>query len=398
MTDEIKYDIEEIEERKKYAIDNFNDNKLEWYLNVLSKSELISICKKLLIKGYSSKNKSEIIKLIIDTYFKDYELLEKMLKTYHSGFKVVLDQVTNQKKNYIIFHHDVPDDVFLFYAEGSELLFIPVDVKEHFNQYKKHNKNYSSEMQTIKFYRSAFNLYGFMTFEHLVELKKQFFNIETSVEVVKKEIVELLPEYESLISGDSIKHIELKNIELDLDSLTKDKNYYVPNKLEEYMRYSERFYIEENDAINELKMYLEEGISQKFKGTDTASLIVNTIIFGLRANDKPDQIMKHIDNIEKSGFVSFKDKSTLKQKIEKALYHTRIWVLNGYTFEEVEGIIKLVHPDELGKQESKNKKTDKLLPLNKNKKKPVQVKRKTNKRGKNRNIAHVTKLDDYRKK
>ncbi|WP_414052131.1 Rho termination factor N-terminal domain-containing protein [Macrococcus animalis] len=390
MTNDNTIDIKEQEERKKFAVENFNNNSLNWYLEALSKDELKNICRNLGIKGFSSKNKEDLIKLITETFFGDYDILKAMLQTYDSGFKVVLDNITEQKENYVVFHYDIPDDVFLFYADGTELLFIPQDVKEHIQRYKQEHPEFKVEIDNIHFYRSALNLYGFVSLKQLAILKEQYYNILMTEEEIQAELVTLMPEYEALIKEGSVKHKELEQVNINLKALTHDKDYYVP-ALEDFKLYTNHFYIERTDEINTLVKYIEEGITEAFKGTSTGKLIINTILFGLRANETPEQILLHIDNIEENGFVKFEDRETLTQVIAQALYSARLWILNGHKREEVQNEIKLVPQQK--KPELKVVKDKK----NKNKKKPVQLKRKSKKRGKNKNIAHVAKLDDYRK-
>lgn len=384
-------DIKEQEERKKIAVKNNNNKNLNWYLEAMSKNELKNICRILDIKGFSTLNKETLIDLINESFFSNYDILSLMLSKYDSRFKVVLDNITEQEENYVIFHHDIPDDVFLFYAERTELLFIPKDVKKHFQSYKKAHPKFKEEIDTIHFYRSAINLYGFVSLKHLAVLKEKYYNIRMSEKEIKAELIAVMPEYEKLIKNDSVKHIELAQVSIDLKTLTHDKDYYIPS-FEDFKRYTDHFYIEPTDDINALVAYIEAAVTEDFKETDTGKLIINTILFGLRANETPEQILLHIDNIEANGFVKFENREQLSNLIAQALYSTRLWVLNGHKRGEVQDKINLV--TQQNKADLKGVKEKK----NKNKKKSVQLKKKSKKRGKNKNVAHVAKLDDYRKK
>lgn len=377
MTNDLNIDIAAQEERKKLVAEKFNDNTLEMYLSALSKEELKNICRNLGIKGYSSKNKENLIGLITETYFADDQMLDKMLQSYDSDFKVVLDNITAQDDNYIVYHHDIPDDVFLYYADDTELLFIPQDVKAHFNAYKQSHPAFKEEIEKIHFYRSALNLYGFVTLKHLAVLKEKYFNVQMTEDEIRDELIAVMPEYETLIKDGSVKHKELSNINIDLKALTEQKDYYIP-KYEDFKLYTHPFYIESTEEINNLVQYIEAGITEDFKGTDTGKLIIDTILFGLRANETPDQILLHIDNVEKNGFVKFEDHEKLTELIAAALNTTRLWTLNGYKRNEVQSKVQI-------EQAQAPAQTVK-------KKKPVQVKRRTKKRGKNRNVAHVARL------
>lgn len=366
MTNDLSIDIKKQEERKQQAVKTYNDYTLDWYLSALSKEELKEICRKLEIKGFSSKNKEDLVSLITEEYFADDTLLRAMLNSYDSHFKVVLDTITEQKENYVVFHQDIPDDVFLFYADDTELLFIPKDVKKHFKAFKKENPAFQEEIEKIHFYRSALNLYGFVSLKHLAALKKKYYGVVTSEAEVEQELIDLMPEYAACIKDGGVKHIELAPIELDLKSLTHEKDYYVPD-FDAFKRYSEHFYIERTAEIDALDTYLTENLNEEFRGTDTGKLIVNTILFGLRANETPDQILLHIDNVVETGFMTIKSRDTLTELIAAALATSRLWTLHGHKREEVATSHQV-------------------------KKKPVQIKRKSKKRGKNRNIAHVAKL------
>ncbi|WP_414055484.1 hypothetical protein [Macrococcus equi] len=373
MTNELNIDIQEQEEKKEYAAENFNNYTLDHYLAGLSKDELKNICRNLSIKGFSSKNKEDLIQLITTSYFSDFTILQSMLKSYDSGYKVVLDKLSEQAENYMVFHYDVPDDVFLFYAQDTELLFIPKDVKTHFLAYKKEHPEFKADIDNIHFYRSALNLYGFVSLKHLQTLKEKYYSVKPSEEEIREEIIALMPEYEPMISGSSIKHIELAPVQLNLQALTEGKTYYIPS-FDEFIAYTERFYIERTQEVQALERYLADYIIEDFKDTDTSRLIVNTILFGLRANETPDQILLHIDNVEANGFMQFTTRDELIVLIREALNTTRLWTLHGFKKAETNSTAKKV------------------------KKKHVQVKRKTKKRGKNRNIAHVAKLKAQEKR
>lgn len=384
MTNELNIDIAAQEEKKKLVSEKFNDNTLDMYLSALSKEELKNICRNLGIKGYSSKSKEDLVSLITEAYFADDQMLDKMLQTYNSDFKVVLDDITAQEKNYMVYHHDIPDEVFLFYADDTELLFIPKDVKAHFNTYKQAHPAFKEEIDKIHFYRSALNLYGFATLKHLAVLKEKYFNVQMTEDEIREELIDVMPEYEALIKDGSVKHKELSNIDIDLKALTEQKDYYIP-EYEDYKLYTEHFYVEPTQEIKHLVEYIEAGITEDFQGTDTGKLIVNTILFGLRANETPAQILLHIDNVEQNGFVKFDDREKLTELIAAALNTTRLWTLNGHTRNEVQSKVQI----EQGQSQVQPQAPAHTV----KKKKPVQVKRKTKKRGKNRNVAHVARLN-----
>ncbi len=386
MTNELNIDIAAQEEKKKSVAEKFNDNTLDMYLSALSKEALKNICRNLRIKGYSSKNKEDLISLITEAYFTDDQMLGKMLETYDSNFKVVLDDITAQEKNYIVYHHDIPDEVFLFYADDTELLFIPQDVKAHFNAYIQAHPAFKEEIDKIHFYRSALNLYGFVTLKHLAVLKEKYFNVQMTEDEIREELITVMPEYEALIKDGSVKHKELSNIDIDLKFLTEQKEYYIP-KYEDYKLYTEHFYIEPTQDIKHLVEYIEAGITEDFQGTDTGKLIVNTILFGLRANETPEQILLHIDNVEKNGFVKFDDREKLTELIAASLNTARLWMLNGHTRNEVESKVQIEQGQSQVQPQAPVQTVKKM--------KPVQVKRKTKKRGKNRNVAHVARLNKH---
>lgn len=391
MTKDISNDNKDQEAKKKEVVENFNDKNLEWYLEALSKEELKNICRNLKIKGFSSKNKEDLVDLITTSYFENDDLLQSMMRNYDSGFKVLLDTITEQDENYIVFHHDIPDNVFLYYADDTELLFIPQDVKEHFKSYKAAHPEFKADIDKINFYHSALNLYGFVSLQHLAMLKEKYFNEKMTINEVQEELLQLMPEYEALISDSSVKHRELSAVKINLAALTHNKDYYVPS-FEIFKKYADHYYVEPTKEIETLVEYIKSGITDTFVGTHTGELIVNTILFGLRANETPDQILLHIDNIEKNGFVKFTDRAKLTEIIANALNTTRLWTLNGHKQDELQHAKNLVDKDRLKQSNVTN------INTNKNKKKPVQLKRKTKKRGKNRNVAHVAKLEDYRKK
>lgn len=384
MTNELNIDIKAQEEKKKLVAEKFNNNTLDMYLSALSKEELKNICRNLGIKGYSSKNKEDVISLITETYFADDQILDKMLHTYDSDFKVVLDNITAQENNYMVYHHDIPDDVFLFYADDTELLFIPQDVKAHFNAYKQAHPTFKEEIDKIHFYRSALNLYGFVTLKHLAVLKEKYFNVQMTEDEIRDELITVMPEYEALIKDGSVKHKELSNIDIDLKFLTEQKEYYIP-KYDDYKLYTEHFYVEPTQEIKHLVEYIEAGITEDFLGTDTGKLIINTILFGLRANETPEQILLHIDNVEKNGFVKFDDREKLTKLIANALNTTRLWMLNGHKRSEVQSKVQ--------SEQAQSQVQSQAPAQTVKKKKPVQVTRKTKKRGKNRNVAHVARLN-----
>ncbi|MCE4957779.1 hypothetical protein [Macrococcoides caseolyticum] len=377
MTNELNIDIKEQEARKQEAVKEYHNQNLDWYLSALSKVELKNICRNLNIKGFSSKNKDDLIQLIVDTYFNDDEMLKAMLQTYDSQFKVVLDEITDQEKDYIIFHRDIPDDVFLFYAEGTELLFIPKDVKQHFLAFKASHPEFINEIEQIHFYRSALNLYGFVSLKHLSDLKKKYYGIDMATDEVKNELISIMPEYAPFIKDGGVKHIELAPIDINSKALTQNKNYYTPD-LKTFKLYSDRFYVDATPEVNAFKKYLSESMTEAFRGTDAAELIINTILFGLRANETPNQILLHISNVENNGFMQIEDHTLLTKYIEDALRTTRLWRLSGHKRSEVKGVA------DNSQNVTKNK-----LP----KKKTVQVKRKSKKRGKNKNIAHIARLN-----
>ncbi|MGK0555093.1 hypothetical protein [Macrococcus capreoli] len=369
MTNELNIDVKEQEEKKQHAAEHYHDYTLDWYLSGLSKDELKNICRNLEIKGFSSKNKEDLVTLITDAYFENFDILKATFETYDSNFKVAIDELTEQDDNYIVFHRDIPDEVFLFYAEGTEFLFIPKDVKAHFKAYKKEHPSFKQEIDTIHFYRSALNLYGFVSLKHLALLKEKYFNITMTEDAIRDELIAAMPEYAPLIKDGSVKHIELTPVQLDLKKLTFNKDYYIPD-YETYQLYTERFYIERTPEINALAEYLSNALLEDFKGTDTEQLIIDTILFGLRANETPDQIVLHIENVEVNGFMKIASYDTLRGLIADALLTARLWTLNGHKSGELKDLVLNTLP----------------------KRKPVQIKRKSKKRGKNKNIAHVAKL------
>lgn len=77
-------------------------------------------------------------------------------------------------------------------------------------------------------------------------------------------------------------------------------------------------------------------VTEEYRGTYTAQLITDTIIFGLRANDTPEFILKHIQQIENSGFLKVED-LTLPEYIARAIIDTRLWSLNGHKTQQKKG-------------------------------------------------------------
>lgn len=307
---------------------------LEWYLETLSKEALKDICRNFDIKGFSSKNKDELVKLIVDTYFEDNTLLIKLLETLSSDHKLIFFDLAMSENNVTTFNRDIPDTLFLFYPEENEYLVIPNDVKAHFKEYIEAHNEIKDDMKQIEFYHSALNLYGFVSLKQLSKLNMKYNRIQMRESEVKTEIERLLPEYASLIAENSVKHRDLAEIKLDLKQLTHGRNYYEPSTLEAFLKYNNPYYTDASQAIDALRTLLMQSVSLAYKDTYTGYLIVNTIIFGLRANDTPEFILQHIEHIESNGFLNVEDKSNLTEKINEAINDSRLWSLNGHKKEQ----------------------------------------------------------------
>ncbi|UBH15223.1 hypothetical protein [Macrococcus armenti] len=328
--------------------------KLEWYLESLSKESLKTICRNYEIKGYSSKNKEALIALIQDEYFADDTLLNKLLKCLTSDYKLVFFELANGESNVTTFNRDIPDTLFLFYPESDEHLVIPKDVKAHFKNYIERHEEMIEEMKRIEFYHSALNLYGFVSLKQLSKLGVKYEQFQMSELEVADDITKLLPEYADLIIDNSVKHKDLTGINIDLKKLTHNHRYYEPATKEAFFKYNDPYYVEPSSAIDSLKKFLTSAVTEQYKGTYTAELIVNTIIFGLRANNTPNYIIQHIEHIEKNGFLEIQDHSILRKLIEAALMDSRLWSLNGNK-KEVKRVRKVVQLKQKKKKRKKKK-------------------------------------------
>lgn len=306
-----------------------NVQNLTWYLESLSKEELKDICRNFDIKGFSSKNKDELIELIQSTYFKDDQLLTRLLQELSSDYKLIFYELAVSDDETVRFNRDIPDTLFLFYPEADEHLVIPKDVKQHFKQFIETHPDINSDIQLIEFYHSAFNLYGFVSLKQLAKLQYKYKGLQKDEQTIKEEITRLLPEYKDLIQHRSVKHRDLAQVNLNMKALTHGKKYYEPATESEFLNYKDPYFTEPSEAIEALRTLLDDMVTEEYRGTYTAQLITDTIIFGLRANDTPEFILKHIQQIENSGFLKVENR-TLPEYIARAIIDTRLWSLNGH--------------------------------------------------------------------
>lgn len=306
-----------------------NVQNLTWYLESLSKEELKDICRNFDIKGFSSKNKDELIELIQSTYFEDDQLLTRLLQELSSDHKLIFYELAVSDDDTVPFNRDIPDTLFLFYPEADEHLVIPKDVKKHFKQYIEKHPEIEHDIQLIEFYHSAFNLYGFVSLKQLAKLQYKYKGLQKDEQTIEEEIRRLLPEYKELIQDKSVKHRDLAQVNLNMKALTHGKKYYEPATESEFLNYNDPYFTEPSEAVESLRTLLNKMVTEEYAGTYTAQLIIDTIIFGLRANDTPEFIMKHIQQIEDSGFIKVEG-AALSDSIDHAINDSRLWSLNGH--------------------------------------------------------------------
>lgn len=323
-----KYEQDVLESKINALITNYSNQSLGFHLASLTVTDLKAICKFYSISGYSNKNKTEIITLITSQFFKDFTMLEKMLKFADYDLLLNIENAIQFNYDNFTYQKGATREIFLFAYDFNEILFIPSDVLEHIQKYEK-NHVLNADIEKIKFYRGMLNLYGFVKLDFMEETYKRLMKQTITVDEIKKDIQQFFPNLFRNIKGNWIKHEIYSHQQMDLDVMFSAMDYYTPVNKKQVFKYVQNAYVDESQLTEKMFVALRENMKGKLIYDHQVRALFNEIIETFRVTDSFETAFEFIADLGHKGIISIVPTEQLTQILKEVYTHVRLWRIGG---------------------------------------------------------------------
>ncbi|MBI5974354.1 Rho termination factor N-terminal domain-containing protein [Staphylococcus canis] len=319
--------------------------------------EIKDLCKQYGIKGYSSLNKDEMLyhfitNLVTQEYFNqtvdrfnEDEKLALIMTNQYNAWGDSFETRLKIQDNFILFGVDEGD--------GYVYPWIPDEILDKVEQYIKQNESLRKIQLAYDLLEAATNLYGLYTFTQLQEVYREYLGESYSlldiqkwinrVERVNPEMINFREENGVIVS----KGLELEVI--DYPHFMKDANYYMPETIEEMLRYKEWVMgIDEETQIDFLT-WLDKNVIKNNPLNAIPDELAVELLTMMRHAVSYDMIDNVLNAMVEDGILKKRVASTGKNVVKPIFMKIRSWLYHGYTFKEYMKIMDQEEQQQRGK-------------------------------------------------
>ncbi|ULG71269.1 hypothetical protein [Macrococcus brunensis] len=326
---------------------------------------LKDICRFYKIKGFSSKNKSQLAMLICNRFFEDFTMLEKMVEHMPLDTIEIVEMMVRLDRMHTMDRPGLDPMIFFYYLSDSELFVSTKDVRAHFRAYLKKNELHPVVTKKL-FYRRLLHFYGAVDYEHLHKMAQKLLDENITLARVKRDIKSLFSHDEVIFSSKGIKHSNWEAV--DVDELERPP-YYEPT-LKELEPFLEKGYINKTHLRKVLKKHARHAHQFEIETLD------REIRKGIRVCLSIEDVLNFIAGLIDEGLFEEELMTDIGPEIVELMKEARFWATAGNQIPQ----------SSLQSQQRQKARTPRK----------GQVMKKSKKRKKNTNVARVVRLDEYR--
>ncbi|QQY80055.1 SEC-C motif-containing protein [Keratinibaculum paraultunense] len=314
---------------------------LDKAINTLTKNEMTSIRKKLNLKGLSTLNKDELskrlvelmpkkIEVILNTFDKErYNLLKKIIM--NNGYIKVTDTDIDVSKIYYLRSYGL---IFSGLLNGEKILAMPIELMEVFKAYDtlEYRKIVNRNTLWIELVTGMLFYYGYMNVETMIEKIQEY--TETECDILQ--FLLILNEAINYHGYIEKTQFGFKNILIiDENRIIEEQNLranipYYPFKKEELLDAAKEDFVYKTPQTAKFSQYIKSLYDIDDEEMDE---ILRLIYFIINKDFTFEDIIEEMQSIFEIDTI--KELQTMGQMLMDINNNTRMWILKGFTPEEV---------------------------------------------------------------
>lgn len=280
-------------------------------------------------------DKQTQINIINESFFKDFTMLEKMLKYMDYELLLNIENALQFDYDNFTYMKGATREIFLYAATFNEILFLPIDVAKHIKAFKKHKGYLNQEIEKIKFYRGIFNIYGFVRIDIMQKAYQKLYQEVLTRDTIVKDIQTFFPNLVPNIKGNWIKHELYSHQQLNLDEMFSNMEYYIPQSKEAVYKYILNAYVEPSNNTRELKIELKRNMKGEVIFNQQIEALFSETIETFRVTDSFETAFEFIADLGAKNMISIVPTEKLTKLLKEVYTEVRLWRLGGKKVSEM---------------------------------------------------------------
>lgn len=280
-------------------------------------------------------DKQTQINIINESFFKDFTMLEKMLKYMDYELLLNIENALQFDYDNFTYMKGATREIFLYAPTFNEILFLPIDVAKHIKAFKKHKGYLNQEIEKIKFYRGIFNIYGFVRIDIMQQAYQKLYQEVLTRDIIVKDIQTFFPNLVPNIKGNWIKHELYSHQQLNLDEMFSNMEYYIPQSKEAVYKYILNAYVEPSNNTRELKIELKRNMKGEVIFNQQIEALFSEIIETFRVTDSFETAFEFIADLGAKNMISIVPTEKLTKLLKEVYTEVRLWRLGGKKVSEM---------------------------------------------------------------
>ncbi|WP_313019590.1 hypothetical protein [Macrococcoides bohemicum] len=280
-------------------------------------------------------DKQTQINIINELFFKDFTMLEKMLKYMDYELLLNIENALQFDYDNFTYMKGATREIFLYEPTFNEILFLPIDVAKHIKAFKKHKGYLKQEIEKIKFYRGIFNIYGFVRIDIMQQAYQKLYQEVLTRDTIVKDIQTFFPNLVPNIKGNWIKHELYSHQQLNLDEMFSNMEYYIPQSKEAVYKYILNAYVEPSNNTRELKIELKRNMKGEVIYNQQIEALFSEIIETFRVTDSFETAFEFIADLGAKNMISIVPTEKLTKLLKEVYTEVRLWRLGGKKVSEM---------------------------------------------------------------
>ncbi|TDM21415.1 hypothetical protein ETI05_01355 [Macrococcoides canis] len=280
-------------------------------------------------------DKQTQINIIHESFFKDFRMLDKMLKYMDYELLLNIENALQFDYDNFTYMKGATREIFLYAPTFNEILFLPSDVAKHIKAYKKQMGYFNQDIEKIKFYRGLLNIYGFVRIDIMQQVYQKLYQEELTRETILKDIQTFFPNLVPNIKGNWIKHELYSHQQLNLDEIFSNMEYYIPQSKEAVYKYILNAYVEPGKNTRELKMELKRNMKGEVIYNQQVEALYFEIIETFRVTDSFETAFEFIADLGAKNMISVVPTERLTRLLKDVYTEVRLWRLGGKKVSEM---------------------------------------------------------------
>lgn len=322
-----------MEEQIDTMIQTHGNKPLREHLNHVDIEDLKSIS--MFYQLDIHEDKATQINIINDAFFKDFTMLDKMLKYMDYELLLNIENALQFDYDNFTYMKGATREIFLYAHTFNEILFLPNDVAVHIKKYQKQKGYLNADIEKIKFYRGIFNIYGFTRIDIMQGVYQKLYQEELTREMILRDIQTFFPNLVPNIKGNWIKHEIYSHQQLDLDAMFSSMEYYIPNTKEAVYRFVQNAYVEPSKNTRALKEELKRNMKGKVIYNQQVESLYSEIIETFRVTDSFETSFEFIADLGAKNMISIVPTERLTRLLKDIYKEVRLWRIGGKKVSEM---------------------------------------------------------------